>query len=126
VGVLVASPLLAFFGWLFQSCTSARTTAHTFVTAIREGRLAEAHAMADPSLHTKIVKGSPLLVAMQSSTGELGVVQSGFGDRFEAFGCFDGRIDDARRFWIVTRKVREGWRVVDLQETMPKICEGSE
>lgn len=82
--------------------------------------------LGDPSLQAKIVKGSPLLMALQSSDGELGVVQSGFGDRFEAFGCFDGRLTDTRRFWIVTRKLREGWRVVDLQETMPKLCEGSE
>ncbi|MGZ3450981.1 MAG: hypothetical protein ACXVEF_15365 [Polyangiales bacterium] len=129
-GGLFAAALLLFFGWLVQSCMAARSTSRRFLAALRERRGADAYELAGPALRPLMVDGklSPTLARVQASNGdELGIVQSGFAGTYpvEPFACFDGALADDKQFWIVARKLPEGWRVVDVDaDAMPTICKG--
>jgi hypothetical protein len=129
--ILAGVGLAVVSGWLFASCRAARATCVTFVAAVREGRIADARALASPELEPSL-DGSPdteparaLRRIRAAEDGDLGVVQSGFrNEGFVPFSCFDGG-DEATRFWIVAAKDGGTWRVIELRTEMPAFCEGS-
>jgi hypothetical protein len=125
-GGALALVIAVFVGWLLASCSAARATSNRFVGAVREGRLEDARSIAGPTIEPLLAAGklSPALLALQSSKGELGVQQSGFGGTFEPFSCFAGDIDDERRYFVVARRLPSGWRVTEVSEVMPESCEG--
>jgi len=67
---------------------------------------------------------SPALALVQASkSDDVGVVQLGFAGYFEPFACFDGTTNDSRKYWIVARELRDGWRVVEVEvDQMPDSC----
>jgi hypothetical protein len=122
----VAVLFIGVFGWLLQSCSAARDTSKRFVTAVRERRMDDAWALATPDVRTT---SSRVVESLQAAREiDLSLQQSGFGDTpAHPFSCFRGTLADDKPFWIVARKLPEGWRVTELRsDAMPESCAGSE
>lgn len=135
VPVLLAGVLTATIA---SSCASARTAASTFLTALHDGRVDDARAVArgpvqihigiDPPVATPAVDPQRTIAFIRAAKRvEIdGVVQSGFGDGFAFFVCYDAKIDDTALFWIVVRKFEGAWLVESLASEEPESCKGGD
>jgi hypothetical protein len=123
-------------GVILLSCVPAREAATAFVTALHDGRIEDMRGLSTPQLRMHLGLETPVatppldprrtiaLIRAAQRVEIDGVVQSGFGDNFALFHCFDGKLDDAAPFWIVMRKVDGAWLVEALASKEPELCKG--
>jgi hypothetical protein len=119
--------IAGIFTFIPASILPARAVAKDFIQAVKESRVPDAYALAEPEMRFDGEVGKTFDRMRQAKDLRYGgVVQLGFSGNFDWYSCFDAEMEGDARAWLVLTRKGAVWRVAHLQSSEPEQCKGSD